>query len=304
MNLDLLANPKGTFTIVAFDHRRSLAESLNSADPDSVPAADLVAIKRLFLRYLADIASAILIDPVYGLDYGLDLAKETPPKTGILMSLENSAYDDTQAGRLTTLLPHWGVADIKAHGAAAKLLLYYHPHSPIARKQLDLVKTLSQECRRQQVIFLVEPIIYGVGEYSHRDKTDLTLISIDQLSPYVDLLKLEFPVSPHQSTSNDWHSISQEISRHATVPWIFLSRGMDYPAFKTLTTVVCEQGASGIAVGRAVWQEIGAIAQDNLETDSFLPPIGAFLENVARPRFLELIKIVESSARPWTNFHS
>lgn len=303
MKLDPLANSNGTFTIAAFDHRRSLAQLLNPKNPDAVAVSDLVAIKRLFIQAFSDLSSAVLIDPVYGLDYGLDLTKEIPSGTGLLMSLEDGDYSESKAGRLTRLLPHWGVADIKAHQAAAKLLFYYHPHSPLAKQQLDLVKTVSRDCRRQKVIFLIEPIIYNLGEYSNRNKTDLTLITLDQLAPLVDILKVEFPLDPHQSTQNDWHSVSQEISRHATVPWVLLSRGLNYPAFKAFTQVTCAAGASGIAVGRAVWQEIGQIAQDYPGEGQCLKPIETFLHTVARPRFQELKDIVDASARPWTSYH-
>lgn len=295
-----IAYPDGTLAIAAFDHRNSLLELLNPQNPQTVSASTVVALKRLFIKSFADISSAILIDPVYGLDYGIDLTTEVPKSCGLLMSLEASSYDESAAGRMTQLLPNWDVADIKTHHASAKLLLYYHPDAPIAKAQLQLVASLSQKCRTQNIPFLVEPILYGVGEYSSRNALDVTLKTIDQLNALVDILKLEFPVNVLQSSESDWKSVGATISRHATVPWILLSRGMGYPHFKRLTKICCTAGAAGIAVGRAVWQEIETIAKSNLDTpETLLPDLEKFLGSLARTRMLELIDIVHHSARPW-----
>jgi tagatose-1,6-bisphosphate aldolase len=303
-DLSSLTTPAGHFTVSAFDHRNSLFELLDPFHPETVTADQVVALKRLFIKHFAPISSAILIDPVYGLDYGLDLDKEVPPDTGLLMSLEESTYDDSAVGRITRLLPHWGVADIKAHHAAAKLLLYYHPDAPIAAKQLALVQDLSKQCQKANVIFLIEPILYGVGDYSARSKLDVTLKTIDQLNPFVDILKLEFPLNVNHTTEHDWHRAAKDISRHATVPWILLSRGMGFDHFKRLTQICCQTGASGIAVGRAVWQEIGNLAKKYPDPDLKLIEIDKFLATTGRQRLLELSNIVAKEAKPWNQIHS
>ena len=304
-DLSSLATQAGHFTIAAFDHRNSLNAYLDPQDPSAVTADQIVALKRLFIQAFADISSAILIDPIYGLDYGLDLTQEIPPQTGILMSLEESSYDESQAGRLTKLLPHWSVADVKAHRAAAKLLFYYHPSAPIAPSQLNLISQLSRDCREQEVIFLVEPILYGVGEYSHQDKTNLTLKTIDQLSPLVDIIKLEFPLDVLRSTPHDWQRVSRQLSQHATIPWVLLSRGgMDYDHFKTLTEITTQAGASGIAVGRAVWQDIIDISRKYPDSAEKLSNIEAFLMTTGRTRMQTLCHIVSAHAKPWTAFRS
>jgi tagatose-1,6-bisphosphate aldolase len=298
-NLSALATSSGHFTIAAFDHRNSLFSLLNASDPEAVTADQVVALKRLFIKHFAPISSAILIDPVYGLDYGLDLDREVTAGTGILMSLEASSYDESAIGRVTRLLPHWGVKDVKAHGASAKLLLYYHPQAPIASTQLKLVQDVSKECQSENIIFLIEPILYAVGEYSNRSQLDVTLKTIDQLNSLVDILKLEFPLNVNHTTEHEWQQAAKDISRHATVPWILLSRGMGFDHFKRLTRICCEQGASGIAVGRAVWQEIGDIAKQTPDPETKILKIDKFLHTTGRSRMIELSKIVEAKAKRW-----
>jgi tagatose-1,6-bisphosphate aldolase len=183
-------------------------------------------------------------------------------------------------------------------------LLYYHPQAPIASEQLTLVKDLSKQCQKANVIFLIEPILYGVGDYSNRSKLDTTLKTIDQLTGLVDILKLEFPLDVNHTTEHDWQQAAGNISRHATVPWILLSRGMGFDHFKRLTQICCDKGASGIAVGRAVWQEIEAISQKTPDPDSKLMEIDKFLATTGRTRMLELTAIVSHHAKPWHQVHS
>jgi tagatose 1,6-diphosphate aldolase len=169
-DLSTVAYPDGTLAIAAFDHRNSLFALLNPQAPDIVTTEEVVALKKLFIEAFADISSAILIDPVYGLDYGIDLTQLVPKHCGLLMSLEESSYDESQAGRMTKLLPNWGVQDIKKHASAAKLLLYYHPEASVAKEQLELVQAISIQCQAAGLPFLIEPIMYGVGQYSSDTK--------------------------------------------------------------------------------------------------------------------------------------
>jgi hypothetical protein len=79
-------------------------------------------------------------------------------------------------------LPHWGVVDVKSYKASAKLLLYYHPEAPIAAEQLRTWSSASRKnAMDKQVTFLIEPIMYGIGEYSGASKTEATLATVAKL---------------------------------------------------------------------------------------------------------------------------
>lgn len=297
-DLSALTTKDGHFTIAAFDHRGSLQELLNPAHPDQVTDEQMQQLKGLFVDAFADISSAILIDPLYG----PPVLESHPIHTGLFMSLEKTGYTDSPDGRTTELLENWGVSHLKQHNAAAKILLYYHPDAPNAAAQLDLIKNLSIECQEQNVVFLIEPIIYGLDTYQQKDKLAATLTTIDQLTPLVDILKLEFPLDVATTTLEDWQTASAAITEHATVPWILLSRGMDYDHFKTLTEITGQAGGSGIAVGRAVWQEIKSVVESH--TDDPFPAIKEFLMTTARDRMQELVKLVATSAKPWTRYNN
>ena len=102
--------------------------------------------------------------------------------------------------------------------------------------------------------------------------------------------------------TTDWVSTSKAISQHATVPWILLSRGMGFDHFKTLTQITAHNGASGIAVGRAVWQEINQLAKANPDPQTKYLEIKKFLMTTGRQRLQTLTDLVAKYARPWTDF--
>jgi tagatose-1,6-bisphosphate aldolase len=60
----------------------------------------LEEFKTAVTRVLTPYASAILLDP----EYGLPAAKAARKNAGLLLAYENSGYDNTQPGRLPDLL--------------------------------------------------------------------------------------------------------------------------------------------------------------------------------------------------------
>jgi tagatose 1,6-diphosphate aldolase len=70
---------------------------------------------------------------------------------------------------------------------------------------------------------------------------------------------------------------------------------VDYDTYLRQVRVACQAGASGCAVGRAVWQE--AVGLDG-------PARMAFLEDIARPRLETLAKLCNELGRPWTDFYA
>ncbi len=80
--------------------------------------------KVIVSKVLTPHASAILLDP----EFGLDAAHARSSNAGLLLAYELSGYDNTQPGRLPDLLPHVSVKRIVDWGAdAVKILIYYTP---------------------------------------------------------------------------------------------------------------------------------------------------------------------------------
>src|SRR5579875_975844 len=74
-------------------------------------------------------------------------------------------------------------------------------------------------------------------------------------------------------------------------PWVLLSAGVDYPAYKQQVEMAVAAGASGVLGGRAFWKEYfqqdGPAARER------------FLRDEAVERVRQIDEIVREKAKPW-----
>jgi tagatose-1,6-bisphosphate aldolase len=150
---------------------------------------------------------------------------------------------------------------------------------------------------------MLEPLSYSLDEnkkLSSDEKRYVVVETARRLTPLgADILKAEFPLdtsttlSANDSDKARWMDACKEISSASIVPWILLSAAVDYETFARQVTVACNAGASGIAVGRAVWKEAVTInGEERMK----------FLRAVARPRLSHLTSLCYELARPYTDF--
>ena len=123
--LEAIADSRGVIAALAIDQRQAMrslfakAMGLGAAD---VSAERLIEYKEAVSRVLTPYASAILLDP----EYGLPAARERAKTAGLLLAYEMTGYDEKVPGRLPRLLAHWSVQRLVEAGAnGIKLLLYY-----------------------------------------------------------------------------------------------------------------------------------------------------------------------------------
>src|ERR1700744_3435909 len=102
--LNAVSNPHGVIAAAAMDQRGSLQKSLAKERGAAADAHDLEEFKILVTEVLTRHASAILLDP----EYGLPASKQRNGK-GLLLAYEKTGYDATAPGRLPDLLDHWSV---------------------------------------------------------------------------------------------------------------------------------------------------------------------------------------------------
>src|SRR5689334_8658781 len=125
--LKALSTPAGIIAAAAMDQRGSLQKSLATAKGvgQKEISDDMMAeFKTIVTKVLTPHASAILLDP----EYGLPATKARARSCGLLLAYELSGYDNTQPGRLPDLLPHVSVKRIVDWGGdAVKILTYYTP---------------------------------------------------------------------------------------------------------------------------------------------------------------------------------
>jgi tagatose 1,6-diphosphate aldolase len=298
--LQQIADPTGVMAMCAMDHRGSLQRLIDPAAPERVTDQTLIAYKRDLTEMLAPESTAVLLDPLYGAAQSI-AAGVLPGNVGLLVSLEESGYDRAAQGRVTTLLPDWSVDKINRMGASAvKILLYYRPDLPEnAASQQAVTRRVSEDCRRADLPFLLEPIAYPVDEQDRNPahfaqrKTDLVIESARQLTQLgIDVLKAEFPADL-RFEKNDLRlrAACERLDDASAVPWILLSAGVSFDDFARQVEIACRAGASGFLGGRAIWEEATHLP-DASERRRWLGTVGA-------ERMRRLRAIAAKFGRPW-----
>jgi tagatose 1,6-diphosphate aldolase len=102
--LKAVSDARGIIAAAAMDQRGSLQKSLAKERGSAADGHDLEVFKTLVTEVLTRHASAILLDP----EYGLPASKHRNGK-GLLLAYEKSGYDATTVGRLPDLLDGWSV---------------------------------------------------------------------------------------------------------------------------------------------------------------------------------------------------
>ncbi|MFW6150062.1 MAG: tagatose 1,6-diphosphate aldolase [Chloroflexota bacterium] len=294
--LQQISNARGMITVCAIDHRGSLKRALEKANPDGANYQDIVDFKLDTCRVLGQLATAVLLDPLYGAAEAI-AAAALPGNIGLLVSVEKSGYTGEKTARVTELLPDWGVTKIKRMGASAvKLLIYFRPDlQEVASGQLDLVKRVADECAQQDIALLVESLAYpaeGEDDFPAR-KPDIVAESARQLTALpIDVLKAEFPDDmEYEKDADRLLQHCKSLDAASQRPWVLLSAGVDYDMFRDQVRYATRAGASGFLAGRALWQEAVQLPSREERLN--------FLETTALPRLREITKIAEDNGIPW-----
>ena len=276
--MENLANERGVIAAAAMDQRGSLKKSLAAARPGgTVEAADMEEFKSLVSEVLTPHASAILLDP----EFGLPAAKKRSANAGLLLAYEKTGYDNSQPGRLPDLLPHESAARIKAAGAdAVKVLIYYTPFEKAEINDVKhaFIERIGDECVAVDTPFFLEFVGYdpeggdekGV-EYARR-KPEIVTGSMQEFTKeryHVDVLKVEVPVTLKfvegtQAFGGEAAYTRAEAIEHfrkaaavATKPFIYLSAGVSNAEFTESLALAAEAGTpfNGVLCGRATWKD-------------------------------------------------
>jgi tagatose 1,6-diphosphate aldolase len=107
--LQAVADERGVIAALAIDQRsapRKLFGNAMGIEADKVPSEKLVQFKEAVSRILTPHASAILLDP----EYGLTAARERAKSAGLLLAYEKTGFDKTAPGRIPQPLEHSSAA--------------------------------------------------------------------------------------------------------------------------------------------------------------------------------------------------
>ncbi len=298
--LQQTANPTGTFSIVAIDHRGPLRLSLAKESPQGKTNEALTALKRDIVRHLAPVTSAILLDPEISAAQCV-ADGSLPGRTGLIVALDTGSTGDP-LNRTTRLVENWSVEKTVRMGASgAKMLLYYHPQAPEADEREMLVQKVAHDCAQYDIPFFLEPLSCASDDSNKplppEQRREVVIETARRLVPLgADILKAEFPVDVSiEPDENIWRDACEELTRTSQVPWVLLSAGVSYDTFLKQVRVACRAGASGVMAGRAVWKE--AVTLDSEKRNNFL-------KNVGYERMRRLQSLCEELGRPFTEVYN
>jgi tagatose 1,6-diphosphate aldolase len=277
--LEAVSTDRGVIAAAAMDQRGSLRSAIakdKGIDKKAVSDQMMSEFKQAVVRVLTPYASAILLDP----EFGLEASKQRAKNCGLLLAYEKSGYDNTQPGRLPDLLDTYSVRRLVEAGAdCAKILLYYTPFDPPHINDIKhaWVERIGAECAAADVPFFLEFVGYEEGldekgiEFA-RKKPECVIRSMEEFSRErygVDILKVEIPVNMafvkgtracHGDSIYSRDQAKEFFRQAASVankPFIYLSAGVSNEVFSESLELAAEAGTnfSGVLCGRATWKE-------------------------------------------------
>ena len=270
-----VSNREGVIAALAIDQRsalRGLFAKAKGTEPQAIPGRMLEEFKAAVSRVLTPHASAILLDP----EFGLPAAGQRAASAGLLLAYEQTGYDKAVEGRLPRLLDQWSVRRLLEAGAdCVKVLLYYSPFSPPAVNEVKhaWVERVGAECAALDAPFFLELVVYhdAMNEKSlefARIKPESVVKSLDQFSlpGYgVDVFKVGLAVNmAFVGEGGEFAYTREEAKAHlrraaeaAKKPFIYLSEGVSNHTFDQALALVAEAGVrfQGVLCGRATWKD-------------------------------------------------
>src|SRR5437764_2037797 len=206
-----LSDEHGVIAALAIDQRGSLKKAMTAISNRAISVPEIVEFKTLVAEVLTPYASAILLDP----EYGLEAARHRADRTGLLLAYEETGYDTTIKGRLPSLYPEWSVARIIETGAdAVKVLLYYDPDDDKSINSVKhaFVERIGAECYAYDIPFFLEVVSYSdsIGDersqaFAQAKPEKVRRLTREFSKPRygVDVLKLEIPINMHFLMDHD-----------------------------------------------------------------------------------------------------
>lgn len=284
-----ISTPGGKMLIVAADQRNSMKAVMTDAPdgPGSVTKEQLADAKADLVRYLANHAPAILLDPEVALPSIVNdgvLARDT----ALVVGLDASGFETVDGLRYTKY-----VDGVTAHtvrelgGDVAKMLFYLRPEQQPADSRVgDEIRQLVKACAEEGVLLIVEILTYRLEDETEEQYhavfpelvADAVRISVECGAK---VLKLPYPGSPD--------GCAAVTAAAQGVPWAVLSAGVDHGTFIKQVEIAVANGAAGAMAGRSLWKDSLAVSPETRED---------LLSHRALPRLRELAAVLDGGPPP------
>ncbi len=320
--INRVADKRGIIAAAAMDQRGSLKKSIAQAkgvDQNAITDAMMEEFKSAVSRVLTPHASAILLDP----QWGVPAMKARAKSAGLLVAYEESGYDVTGPGRIPFLLTDWNVAKIREIGAdCIKILMYYTPFekADVNRKKHDWTRMIGEECEREQMPFFLECVAYDENEQGEKSlafaqkkpaAVEGYMREFSKPEYKVDVLKAEVPIDiayVKGSKANKTGEVAYDreqakdlfrnVAAVTKLPFIYLSAGVDDDVFRETLELAGEAGVNfaGVLCGRATWKEgVPVYGKQGLKA------LEDWLSDRGVKNIQALNAVLDHTAKPWWN---
>jgi tagatose 1,6-diphosphate aldolase len=306
------------------DQRGSLKKAVakeKGVAPEAVTDRMMEEFKAAVSEVLTPHASAILLDP----QWGEPAMRVRAKSAGLLVSYEESGYDQTGPGRMPALLPGYDVPRLMKLGAdAVKILMYYTPFEKkdVNRQKHDWVRAIGADCQAQHMPFFLECVCYDENEKNEKS-LDFARRKPKAVEGYmrefskpeygVDVLKAEVPIDMayvEGSAANKTGEVAytraqakdifREVAACTKLPFIYLSAGVNDDVFRESLELAGEAGVgfNGVLCGRATWKEgIPVYARQGLQA------LKDWLADRGVRNIRALNDVLGRVAKPWWQAH-
>ncbi|QBD78776.1 tagatose 1,6-diphosphate aldolase [Ktedonosporobacter rubrisoli] len=319
--INTLADERGVIAAAAMDQRGSLEKAIAKDKGSPTTPAEMSEFKIQVTEVLTKYASAILLDP----EYGLEAIKHRAQHAGVLLAYEKTGYDTTTKGRLPDLLDHWSVRRIAEAGASAvKILMYYDPDdvADINTTKHAFIERIGAECRAYDIPFFLEIVAYSdeVGPESSFEFAKVKPLKVQKYMQEfskpqygVDVLKVEIPVNMRYVEGSQANTDGQvaytkdearqyfvETAKASRLPFIYLSAGVSNPVFLESLQLAAEANTPfvGVLCGRATWKDgIPIYAKGGAKE------LRKWLEDQGVHNIQALNDVLRQGAKPWWDFY-
>jgi sulfofructosephosphate aldolase len=279
--LSAISTPGGRMLIVAADQRNGMKAAMSDV-PESVSTAELAEAKADLVRYLANDAPAILLDPEVALPAVVDdgvLVRGT----SLVVGMDASGFEIVDGLRHTRFVPGMTARRVRELGGdAAKMLWYLRPDKQGAgsRVAAEMRETI-EACTAEGVLLIVELLTYRLeGESQQEYAAAFPALVADGArlahACGAKVLKLQYPGSAE--------GCAAVTAAAGGVPWAVLSAGVDHETFLAQVATAMAHGAGGAMAGRSLWKDSLSVSPDLRRS---------YLTKRALPRLHELADVVD-----------
>lgn len=314
-HLKQLSNEQDVIAALAIDQRGSLHKMIAAATPGEASATAITEYKKIVSEELTKYASAILLDP----EFGLPAAHARAANAGLLLSYEKTGYDASEPGRFPDLIENQSALRIAEEGGdAVKFLLYYDVDEgdQVNDRKRAFVERVGAEAKANGLPFFLELVTYAADLESVADaayakvkphKVIETTREFSDPRYNVSVLKVEVPVNQQfvegfaidenvvysQAEAAGYYKQQAEAT---DLPFIFLSAGVSNELFLAELKFAKEAGSTfnGVLCGRATWKNgVVPFAKDGEAAGK------QWLQTEGKANIERLNAVLADTATPW-----